>query len=340
MEKLFEKEIAECVGLWLAEGDRKTKSEITFTNNSLDLIKLFHKTISRLFEDKKERIRIYVYSNNDEKINISFCRIVNYYIDKRARKPYCILRLASVEDVKKWKKIVEDVCSDKELYHYILRGFFAGEGNLKWTSKSSRTIRISQKEPNKLIEDILISMDINFYFRDKDRNYYIHGKPNWDIFAKFNLADLHPDKKDKFWKMFRDFKEVHYKNNYLINNIYSILEKPTTTRDLSKRFNRSFARIQDVLIDLKKQNKITNFRVGSIDHWTNNVNLIIISKVKKKYLDYLDKPRKTSDCAKKFKVCSRSSFKRLVELENLKLVKRDKDKYWRKTSINKEIIVI
>ena len=36
------KQISECVGLWLAEGDNKTISEITFTNNCIELILFFH----------------------------------------------------------------------------------------------------------------------------------------------------------------------------------------------------------------------------------------------------------------------------------------------------------
>ena len=49
----FEKQIAECVGLWLAEGSTTSKSEITFTNNCLDLIDLFHKTMNDLFKNDK-----------------------------------------------------------------------------------------------------------------------------------------------------------------------------------------------------------------------------------------------------------------------------------------------
>ena len=339
-EEMFEIELAECVGLWLAEGDRKTKSEITFTNNCISLIKLFNKTIIRLFEDKKDKIRIYVYSNNGEKLNIDFCNIINYYVDKRARKPYCILRLASVNYIKNWKKIVEDISCKEELYAYILRGFFAGEGNIKESSGSSRTIRIAQKEPNKLLETLLKSLDITFSFRIKERNYYIFGKPNWDIFAKFKLADLHTDKKEKFWRAYNNFKQDHYKHNYLRDKILIELDNPKTTRELSNKFKRTFARIQDVLIDLKKQGKIINFRVGSKDYWTNNFNLVIISKIKKEYLLYLTEPKRTSEFTKKFNVDFKSSSRRLKELQKLFLVERNKDKKWMKTSINKEILII
>ena len=41
----MKKEMSECVGLWLAEGDSKTKSEVTFTNNCFELIIHFHKVV-------------------------------------------------------------------------------------------------------------------------------------------------------------------------------------------------------------------------------------------------------------------------------------------------------
>jgi hypothetical protein len=337
----FDREVAECVGLWLAEGDRKTKYEITFTNNCIDLIKLFYKTICRLFKDKKEKIRIYVYSNEDRKIKIDFCNIIKYYLDKRASKPYCILRLASVEDLKRWKKIIDDTSNNNKLYPYILRGFFAGEGNIKEWSHNSRGLRIAQKEKNIFVESILDNLNIKkFKFKFYERSYIIYGKHNWDIFAVLKLADLHPDKKKRFWRVYNDFKQNHYENNYLRDEIFNELNNPKTARELFKKYNRSFARIQDILIDLKKQGKIINFRVGSMDYWTNNFNIIIISKIKNKYLDYLFEPRITSDFSKKFKVCPRSSFKRLKELQNLNLVERKMDKKWIRTSINKEIIVI
>jgi len=38
----FKEDIGQCVGLWLAEGDNTTNAEITFTNNSWELILYFH----------------------------------------------------------------------------------------------------------------------------------------------------------------------------------------------------------------------------------------------------------------------------------------------------------
>lgn len=32
-----EANVARCAGLWLAEGDTKSKSELTFTNNCIDI---------------------------------------------------------------------------------------------------------------------------------------------------------------------------------------------------------------------------------------------------------------------------------------------------------------
>ena len=341
MGNLFSQELAECVGLWLAEGDRKTKSEITFTNNCTDLIDLFYKILINLFRDKKESIRIYIYSNRNNKINQYKDIITKSYIDKRARKPYYILRLASVEYVKKWKEIVEDISKNEKLYPLILKGFFAGEGNIKEGSHNSRVLRIAQKQRLILLEKILKIINIKkFIFRSNDRSYYIYGKPNWDIFAELELADLHPEKKERFWRVYNEFKQDHYKNNYLINNIFLDLETPKTTRELMKRYNRSFARIQDILITLKKLGKIKNFRVGSLDYWTNNLELIIISKIKNKYQNYLNQPKRTSDLAKKFKVGQKCSLKILRRLQVLNLIDRNKDKMWSKMSINEGNLLI
>jgi len=55
-------ELAECIGLWLAEGDKKTEREITFTNNCIPLVELFGFTIQKQFENYPINPRIYVYS--------------------------------------------------------------------------------------------------------------------------------------------------------------------------------------------------------------------------------------------------------------------------------------
>ncbi|MBI3037142.1 hypothetical protein HYY73_05345 [Candidatus Woesearchaeota archaeon] len=86
-----EDRIAECVGLWLAEGDNKSENEITFTNNCWKLVEFFHRNVRRLFVRHKPKIRIYIYQPNKNKTRISLKRVqVNYYLDERATKPYFI----------------------------------------------------------------------------------------------------------------------------------------------------------------------------------------------------------------------------------------------------------
>src|SRR3989344_4011136 len=194
--------IAECVGLWLAEGDQKTKSEITFTNNNLDLINHFHKSITNLFRGYKKNPRVYIYTSNNEKINLFLDCIVKNYIDKRARRPYFIWRLASVELLKKWREIVEKSKNNEEMYGGILRGFFAGEGNVKETSHNSRSISMSQNKKIKLIDNILQFYDIDYTFSINHRGgYIIHGRENLEKLSKIGIADLHNIKKEKFENM-------------------------------------------------------------------------------------------------------------------------------------------
>jgi len=339
-ERLLALRTAECIGLWLAEGDNKTNSEITFTNNCWELIDLFYKTIDKLFCNYKYNPRIYVYSSDNSKPKTPYKNYtVKYYLHKRATKPYFIFRVASVEMVKEWKELVRKFLASKEHSANILRGFFAGEGNVHVSSHKNRVLRIAQGIKKPFIDNLLKKLGISFYFEPSHRQYIIHGKPNWDIFANFRLADLHPDKKKKFWDNY-NFQQEHYGKFYLIKNIFSTLEKPFTAQQLSNKFNRSFARIQDVLIDLKKRGKTHNFRIGNVDYWTKDKNLIIISKLKKKYLFLLNISGRTSEMAKKFGVCWKSSFNRLKELEKLNLVRRQKDGRWIKTETKKKILVI
>jgi len=335
------KRIAECCGLWLAEGSTTSNSEITFTNNCLELVDLFKRTMNELFRGESYNQRIYVYSKTGEKVSLPYgdC-IINYYIHKRATKPFFIFRIASVKLIKKWNQIVKEMLENKDSYPYILRGFFAGEGNVHTGKKSVRVLRISQGKPKKFIDNLLKEFGIKFNFEIGNRNYILSGKSNWDIFAKFKLADLHPNKKEKFWRAYNSFKEEHYAKNYIIQSIIPLLDKPYTSRQLSKIFNRSMTRIQDVLMELKKQRKINNFRVGSTDYWTNDLDLIIISKIKYRYLLFLNCPKQTSEFAKYFKVDWRSSFRRLKELENLNLARKLNNEKWIKIQTQKRIQAI
>jgi len=336
----FEEQVAECVGLWLAEGSTTSKSEITFTNNCLELIDLFYNTINELFRAYSFNQRIYVYSKDGQEVKLPYNKCAfKYYVHQRATRPYFIFRIASVELIKKWKVVINETLKENSLIPFVLRGFFAGEGNVYEGKRSVRVLRISQKTRKDFIDNLLNSLGLIFSFEEGNRNYILSSKHNWDIFARYNLADLHPNKKEKFWRLYNSYKEEHYKKNYLYLGIYKELEEPLTTLQLSKRFNRSFARIQDVLVLLKKEGKIYNFRVQSRDYWVNNREIIIISKIKNNYLDVLKQPKLTSEIAKAFKVDWKSSFRRLNELKKLNLVQIGEDNKWKKKSTKKKIIV-
>ena len=64
-------DISKCVGLWLAEGDTKTKREITFTNNCNLLIEFFSTTIENIFRNYRFHPRIYIYSKYKEKVTLN-----------------------------------------------------------------------------------------------------------------------------------------------------------------------------------------------------------------------------------------------------------------------------
>jgi len=334
--------LAECVGLWLAEGYKKSKYEITFTNNCIPLVELFADTIQKQFKNYSIKPRVYVYSANDEKINISFDCNLKYYTDIRANKPYLIYRVGSAKVLKEWLKIVTKIKNEEEFYHDILRGFFAGEGNVKEGAHSNKTLRIAQGKQDEFIEKILKYFDITYRYYPNGRAYNITGIWNWKKFAKLKIPDLHPDKKKKFYSVFNSYKEEHYPDDYIKGKIDKILKKPHTSLDLSKRFKRSQARIQDILIPLKKENKVKVFHIQSKSYWINtNQNKIIISKIKEKYMKSLKNKEKTvTELSKEMSVCWKSSFRRLLELQKLNLVEKDTHGTWSIIDSDKEVVVL
>ena len=199
--------------------------------------------------------RIYIYSPNNKYPKIKLDGIkIKKYVDKRATKLYCIWRVASVELVKVWKSLVVENSSKEENYSSILRGFFAGEGNIKYNSNcSQRVIRISQEKRNELIERILNHYKISFKFETRERIYVIWNIFNWRKLSDIKIADLHPEKKEKFRKTFEGFKEEHYSPNYLKESLPKRLKNGfSTTAKLAKEYRRSQARISEVLVNLKK----------------------------------------------------------------------------------------
>jgi len=339
---IITKEIAICAGLWVAEGDKVCNNEINFCNNCFELIELFDKTIRDLFSAYSFNVRIYVYTPNGENVSVPIpnCKI-NRYIHLGATKPYYIWRLAKVPLNQEWKSMVKAIQQNPAWYADFLTGFFAGEGNIKTGIHSCRTLRIAQKEELKIVSAMLNHLGITYSFRKKERNYYISHKDNWDIFAKFGLAFLHPLKRRKFLDAYASFKEDHYRANYIKNIILKLLIRPCTSNQLANKFNRTQARIQDILIELKKKKQVINFRVKSVDYWIlTNQNRLIISKIKQKYLKKLNTIRSTKELANAFGVCWKSAFRRLKELEKLGLVIQDKNKQWSVCPHKEKVIVL
>ncbi|MFQ6009924.1 MAG: hypothetical protein ACE5J7_02275, partial [Candidatus Aenigmatarchaeota archaeon] len=200
--------------------------------------------------------------------------------------------------------------------------------------------RISQKQRMRLIDNILEHFSISFKFKKSERSYVITGRYNWEKLANIRIADLHPEKKKKFWRMYNEFKELHYSHNFIKNNIISHLSSPKTSTELASLFNRGRNRIQKALSELKKEGKISNFRVYSKDFWVQkDADVILISGVKQRYMKILRKPRTTKDISDILGVCPKSSYRRLKELERLGLVRR-KDYLWYKIPTNKEVNVL
>ncbi len=337
--EISDKELAECVGLWLAEGDNKTIKEVTFTNNCFELIIFFHTVMAKLFNGTDFRPRLYSYSKTKDNLNSLEGVKLNSYVDFRANKPYYIYRFASVKLFSQWKKMVTDILRNDLLLTHIIRGFFAGEGNIKVGVKCNRIIRIAQKKPVLFIEHYFSHLNINYVFNPKERSYCIWSRESWDKLAQINIADLHPEKKEKFWQVYSQFKEYHYSSGYLKNKIFNLLIKPYTAIQLSNSLNRTPARIFDVLSELKTENLVKYFKVGSKSYWIRiDQQIIIISSLKQKYLNLLTNYSKTADFAKNFDVCWKSAYHRLIELQKLGLVSYENGK-WMKVSTEQKVVI-
>ncbi len=332
--------IAECVGLWLAEGDSKTNSEITFTNNSEELIKYFRSIIEAIY-DGKNRARIYSYSSGIHFKSHFKGLVVKKYLDKRANRPYHIYRLADTNFVRKWKILVQECVNDPQFHPDILRGIFAGEGNIKTGSHGNRTLRISQKSHNEEFEKIFKTLRLTSSYSKGNRMYNFAHKENWDIFAKHHIADLHPEKRGKFWESYLSYKEEHYRVNFIKNQLLDLLNVPRTKQWLAEKFNRSGARLYDVLEGYKKEGKIAIYRCGSRSYWIKkDTNTLLISKRKQLYFEIVeDKPKTTAEIAKEINVGWKASFRRLCELKKLGLIKQ-RDMRWEVVKCNKKVMVL
>jgi predicted transcriptional regulator len=330
-------EVAELAGLWIAEGDDKTEYEITITNNCFPLIKFSYKILKKLFKPKNFRIYIYT-SKKRQMIKERMPEAkIRRYVDKRATKPYFILRVANVGFVKEWKKIVQEICKQQQFYPEILRGFFAGEGNIKTGTHSNRTVRIAQKNRIDIIDKMLNYFKIEWKFSPQDRSYEIVGRQNWEKLAKINIADLHPVKKKSFWNVYNSYRQWHYKKHHIRDKTVSQLSKPKTSDELAIQFNRSVSRIRQILSRLKKVGGVKNYRVGSKTYWVkSDANIIPVSKRKKAILNFLAKPKRTYQIATYLDLDEKSVFRRLTELKKLGLVSRE-EYYWHKIDTDAEV---
>ncbi len=154
------------------------------------------------------------------------------------------------------------------------------------------------------------------------------------------IAELHPEKREKFWAVYNTIKEEHYPALHLKKNIPNQLHTPQQSIDLAKFFKRSSARISEELIDLKKEGKAFSYRVGSRAYWMGDNNIAIISRVKCKYLDILrTKNPLTAEFAKELNVCWKSSNRRLMELKKLQLADKYKNGRWHLTGGRKVMVI-
>lgn len=334
------KELAECVGLWLAEGDNKSRAEVTFTNNCFELIEFFHGTLTNELEIKnKPRLYVYLPSKNSRFYRLNQVRL-KAYLDTRARKPYYIYRVSGRKLIFEWRKIVEKICKNRGFYAAVLRGFFAGEGSVK-QKENSRVIRIAQKKRSKTIERILRALGISWRFSANHRSYGISNKKNLEKLERINLARLHPEKSKRFEEMMSSYSQEQFQRNAKTLEKLTIRElvEPVKSRTLSKKFGRSLSRVQQVLNRLKRRGLVNCFRIESTNYWiSSNEKTVLISKRKGQILSTLKETVSVKGIAEKIGGSRRALCKRLQELERLGLATKVNN-LWRASYNEEEMLV-
>lgn len=335
------KEIAECVGLWLAEGDNKTKAEITFTNNCLELILFFQRVIRKIYAGNNKP-RLYVYSPTERQLfyDLKGYKKINFYRDTRATKTYYIYRLADTKFVKFWKRLVEETKREPRFYAEILRGFFAGEGNVHHNQKAnnSRSIRISCKTRIELIEKISKYFQIKYRYDISHRNGYVISGPSLNKLNEIKIACLHPEKASKFYNMINSIREEHYSPNYLKEAIYSKLSKLYTTQQLAEYFKRRFVYVQEILSKLKRENKTNNIKIKNKSLWARNevIERFLINR-RLGLLKGLDTFKTINELSKNINLGIKTIRRRLRILEKENLVE-NKNRKWKLSEKGKQLI--
>ena len=217
---------------------------------------------------------------------------------------------------------MEQVLSTPANFPAVLRGFFAGEGSVKFTKNhGNRVIRIAQKARNPVVEKMLRYIDVEFTFIPGHRTYEIYGRGNIEKLAGIRLANMHPDKHARMVSLLAGYRQRHLKRNTLKPEILLAISTPRKSSEIAEMFGKSISRAAQVLVSLKKEGKAQFFKVGSSGFWVrSDAKLIIISRRKSEYLNQLAAPKSTAHLARTMRVCPRAAKRRLNELERLGLV--------------------
>ncbi len=332
--------LPQIVGLWLAEGSVQSTREITFTNNQPTLIRFFHAAFLSALPILNQP-RIYAYLPLGQRYFKRPISGLKYrtYTHKHASRPFYIYRISGVKLVQEWRKLVKRVIRDERNYPYVLQGFFAGEGNVKYRQYPwSRMIRIFQKSPIPLIDKILKHSGISFRYSPDEGAYNISGRENLEKLWRMQLATLHPSKNKKFEEMMKTYQQYHYKRGMSLQLVCQNLASPITSKDLSIKLQRSHSRLSQILIQLERKNLAQKFKVRSTYYWFRpGDDTVIISRQKDRVLKLLDEPKRVFEVATALKKTWKAVSRRLHELEELGLVRKTASR-WSRVRTRRRVI--
>ena len=112
-----------------------------------------------------------------------------------------------------------------------------------------------------------------------------------------------------------------------------------TAREIAARVNRTQSRVTNLLTNLRREGKVTKFKVRSTYYWIkSDRQRLVISSEKSGILGALSRPLRLSEIARTLSRDPKSVSRRLAELSEPDLVEKVNSN-WRKIEVQKRVII-
>ncbi|OGI12064.1 hypothetical protein A3K64_01840 [Candidatus Micrarchaeota archaeon RBG_16_36_9] len=286
----------EVIGLYYGDGLKSLKGsgnrQVYFSNTCTELHNMWIKFLGD-FGIRKDNLFVQVVkgfniTSNDcdiitrwsEKLDMKSCRFRKIKITQKRTKPYgyalVIFQSIIFRNIfnNVFNYIVSIIDSNENFIKWFLKGLFAAEGHVEIKDNNSIqyiSLTSSERKRRIFIGNLFKLIGIKYY--TNIQAIVITGYLNFELFEKFNLSELHPDKKRAF--------ETSMKVMKLSNRNFPALSKkkiikilkimPMTRFELSTILNLDKDAVFKNLKDLETKNIIVKSgKIGLRQIWKLN----------------------------------------------------------------------